>query len=58
MTACVSEARHDCALDHRCAVKPHWGAVNGAVRDALAGITLATLTRVPAADAQPMPAEA
>lgn len=58
MTACVSEARHDCALDHRCAVKPHWGAVNGAVRDALAGITLATLTRVPADAAQPMPAEA
>lgn len=46
MTACVEEgpARHDCALESNCRVRPHWGAVNGAIRGALAGVTLASLT--------------
>lgn len=37
LTACVDEARHDCALEGDCRVKPHWGVVNGAVRGALDG---------------------
>ncbi len=44
LTTCVDEAREDCALDHHCAVKPHWGVVNGAVRGALAGVSLITLS--------------
>ena len=44
MTTCVDDAREDCALDHHCAVKPHWGVVNGAVRGALAGVSLMTLS--------------
>ena len=44
MTTCVDEERHDCALDGHCQVKPHWGAVNGAIRGALAGVSLATLS--------------
>lgn len=43
LTTCVDEARHDCALDEHCAVKPHWGQVNGAVRDALAAVPLTQL---------------
>lgn len=43
MTACVEQGRHDCGLEETCQVKPHWGAVNGAVRGALAGVSLASL---------------
>ncbi|MCY1169954.1 FeS assembly SUF system regulator [Sphingomonas sp. BE270] len=48
LTACVEEGRHDCALEGDCRVKPHWNAVNGAVRGALDGVTLASLSRMPA----------
>ncbi|RDE05729.1 RrF2 family transcriptional regulator [Sphingomonas aracearum] len=43
LTTCVDADRHDCALDGHCAVKPHWGVVNAAVRGALAGVSLASL---------------
>ena len=44
LTTCVDTAAHDCALDHHCSVKPHWGVVNEAVRGALAGVSLAQLS--------------
>ena len=53
MTACIEEGRHDCAIEASCAVRPHWGAVNGVVRDALAGVTLASLSTVPMLEGQP-----
>jgi FeS assembly SUF system regulator len=43
MTACVDNGRHDCALEEACQVRPHWSAVNAAVKGALGGVTLATL---------------
>jgi Rrf2 family protein len=43
MTACVDTMRHDCALDGHCQTKPHWGAINGAVRGALAAVPLTQL---------------
>ena len=43
MTNCVDETRSDCALDGHCQVKPHLSAVNGAVRGALQGVSLASL---------------
>lgn len=43
MTACVEEGRHDCALEGACQVRPHWSAVNGAIRASLSGVSLATL---------------
>ena len=46
MTACVDETRHDCAIEENCRVKPHWGVVNAAVRGALAGVSLASLSSV------------
>jgi FeS assembly SUF system regulator len=47
LTSCVSEGRHDCSLEGSCKVQPHWGVVNGAVRGALAGISLASLAVTP-----------
>lgn len=43
MTVCVDSARHDCALETGCRVRPHMGHVTGAVRGALAGVSLVTL---------------
>lgn len=47
LTACVEHGRHDCALDHHCRVKPHWGVVNDALRGALAGVSLQSLSSPP-----------
>ncbi len=45
MTVCVDETRNDCALDGHCLVKPHLNVVNGAVRGALQGVSLASLAQ-------------
>ena len=45
MTTCADEGRSDCALEGACQVKPHLLAVNGAVRGALQGVTLASLAQ-------------
>ncbi|MBX3563447.1 MAG: Rrf2 family transcriptional regulator [Sphingomonas sp.] len=47
MTACVDAGKHDCHVEDSCRVKPHMGAVNGAVRGALAGVSLASLSAQP-----------
>ncbi len=47
MTSCVEGSRHDCAIEGNCQVRPHWGVVNEAVRGALAGVSLAHLSRAP-----------
>ncbi|MFM6853472.1 MAG: SUF system Fe-S cluster assembly regulator [Sphingopyxis sp.] len=44
LTACVETGRHDCALEGACKVQPHWHHINGAVKGALGGISLATLS--------------
>ncbi|HVI99684.1 MAG TPA: Rrf2 family transcriptional regulator [Sphingomonas sp.] len=44
MTTCLEPGGHDCCLEDNCRVKPHWGVVNGAVRGALAGVSLASLS--------------
>jgi FeS assembly SUF system regulator len=43
MTACADSRKNDCALDGQCQVKPHLHAVNGALRGALQGVSLASL---------------
>lgn len=43
LTACVEGI--DCAVDHNCTVRPHWPAVNQALRGALAGIPLTQLAQ-------------
>ena len=44
MTSCVESGKHDCGLEGVCKVQPHWPVVNNAVRGALAGINLTSLT--------------
>ena len=46
MTNCSENGRHDCALERACAVRPHMGLVNGAVRGALQAVSLEQLSRV------------
>lgn len=50
LTSCVEPSRHECAIQGNCKVQPHWAAVNGAVRGALADISIASLL-----DAAPEP---
>ena len=47
LTSCVDGASQDCCVEQTCKVKPHWNAVNGAVRGALAGVSLASLSQTP-----------
>jgi Rrf2 family protein len=44
LTSCVETGKHDCAMEGKCHVQPHWAVVNGAVRGALAGVSLTSLT--------------
>ena len=43
LTPCVDSGKHDCGMELACAVRPHWGVVNSAVRGALAAIPLTQL---------------
>lgn len=47
LTSCVDQGSHDCCIEGNCRVKPHWNAVNDAVRGALAGVSLASLSVSP-----------
>jgi len=47
MTICVDAARHDCALEGACAVRPHMSVVNDVVRGALASVSLFDLAKAP-----------
>jgi len=47
LTSCVDGGHNDCAIQGDCRVKPHWNVVNEAVRSALAGVTLASLSGAP-----------
>jgi FeS assembly SUF system regulator len=44
MASCVDTGSHNCAMEGNCRVQPHWPVVNNAVRGALAGVSLTTLT--------------
>src|SRR3990167_3200257 len=46
LTACVEAGRQDCALEPTCAVRPHWSAVNSALRGALAEVPLTRLAEM------------
>jgi FeS assembly SUF system regulator len=43
IAACVEQGRHDCGLEASCAVRPHWGIVNAALRGALTEVPLTRL---------------
>ena len=44
MTSCIDTGKHDCGLEGSCRVQAHWPVVNNAVRGALAGINLTSLS--------------
>ena len=44
MTTCIDQGRQCCALEDACQVRPHWGVVNNAIRGALSGVSLASLS--------------
>ncbi|MEO6093265.1 MAG: SUF system Fe-S cluster assembly regulator [Novosphingobium sp.] len=46
VTACVEQGRHDCTLEDVCGLRPHWPAVNDALRGALAGVPLTHFVEV------------
>lgn len=47
LVTCIDSG--ECAVEHECAVKPHWPIVNAAVRGALADVSLARIANaVPA----------
>ncbi|MEC3912509.1 Rrf2 family transcriptional regulator [Sphingobium sp. CR2-8] len=45
MTACSEQGAHDCNLEQDCRIRPHMNVANEAIRDALANVTIASLTR-------------
>lgn len=45
MTACADTSTHDCTLEQDCRIRPHMNVANEAIRAALAGVTIASLTR-------------
>jgi FeS assembly SUF system regulator len=51
LTSCVETGRNDCVHEVKCQVRPHWNAVNEAMRGALAGVSLASLSSPPKAEA-------
>ena len=53
MAPCSDHGRHDCTLEAACSIRPHWPAVDAALRGALAGIPLTQLSR-PAAIVAPV----
>ncbi len=53
LTPCSSHGRHDCTLESACSIRPHWPAVDAALRGALAGIPLTQFSR-PVAVASPV----
>lgn len=44
LTSCVESGKHDCTLEANCTVRPHWGAVNAAMRGALEAVSLTSLS--------------
>jgi FeS assembly SUF system regulator len=47
LTACLEQGRHECTLEQACSLRPHWPAVNDALRGALASVSLAGLVEAP-----------
>jgi FeS assembly SUF system regulator len=46
MTSCVENGKHDCGMEGNCRVQAHWPVVNNAVRGALAGVSLTSLSEL------------
>ena len=44
LTNCIENAPGDCTLETLCTMKPHWQAINLAVKGALSGVSLAEIS--------------
>ena len=55
ITSCTLPGNHDCRIEARCSVKPHWAIVNRTIRDAFGQVTLADLLHQPVPAAAPDP---
>lgn len=53
MAACSGHGRADCTLEAACTVRPHWPAVDAALRGALSGVSLVQLARPVSPDSAP-----
>ena len=51
LTACVDHGKQDCVLECTCSARPHWGAVNAAMRGALAEVPLSRFVSSPVREA-------
>lgn len=47
LTLCSSDANSDCEYEGVCSLPGHWRRINGAIRSALEGISLAEITAAP-----------
>lgn len=58
LTSCVDPSAADCGIERLCPARANWQRINGAIRDALAGITLADMTQaIPEAFRAPRPSD-
>lgn len=48
LTNCIEKAPGDCCFETACTMRPHWQAINGAVKGALSGISLNEVATSPA----------
>jgi FeS assembly SUF system regulator len=55
LTTCADTGAHDCGIESLCPARDGWRRINRAIRDALAGITLADMVRSVPDGATPPP---
>lgn len=48
LTNCIEHAPGECCYETGCVMRPHWQVINGAVKNALAGISLEEIATAPA----------
>lgn len=54
VTDCVDGSGHDCVIENLCPARTNWTRINGAIRDALAGVTLSEMVEaIPTAFGHP-----
>jgi FeS assembly SUF system regulator len=48
LTNCIEQTPGDCCFEVGCSMRPHWQAINGAIKGALSGISLDEIATSPA----------
>jgi Rrf2 family protein len=55
LTACLDEGDDQCCIEHTCPMSSHWSKINTAVRQALEGVTLASMVHTDVIFGLPVP---